>query len=144
MSDDDYISTSIKHILANGINLYLETVEEEQHYVLKLFEYFEDKTEFTPYLRNESSVEVEGPDSQLIVEIMISQSTLYFIPYVTDVFDVFTEVLKFISRNHENIMRDFRGTEEVKIETLSEIQGLANEKEVDEDEASSEDDFEWI
>ena len=149
MSDDDFISLSIKHMLENGINLHLESFEEEQHYILKLSEYFEDKTEFTPYLRNEGSIEIESPDMQLIVEIMITQATLYFVPYKQDVFEVFTEILAFISRHHEQVIRDFRGLEEIKIENVNEIQGLNREKQDEktdefEEESRSDDDYEWI
>ena len=148
MSDDDFISMSIKNMLEHGINLYLESPEEEQHYLLKLSEYFEDKTEFTPYLRNETSIEIETADMYLVVEILITQSTLYFIPYKQDVLDVFTEVLSFIARYHEPIIRDFRGLEETKIENLNELKGLQSEDQTEEkgleEESSSDDDYEWI
>jgi len=146
MSGGDFISMSIKNILENGINLYLESPEEEQQYVLKLFEYFDTKTEFTPYLRSEMTIEVEGSDLQLIVELMVTQSTLFFIPYKNDVFDVFTEVLKFIAGNHEKIIREFRGIEENKIETIEQLNELKYEKteEESEEESSDDDDYEWI
>ena len=146
MSGGDFISMSIKNILENGINLHLESLEEEQHYVLKLFEYFDVKTEFTPYLRSEMAVEIEGPDLQLIVEILVTQSTLFFVPYKSDVFDVFTEVLKFIAADHEKIIREFRGIEETKIESIEQLNRLKDEKTEDqvEEESSSDDDYEWI
>jgi hypothetical protein len=150
MSDDDFISLSIKHMLENGIKLHLDTVEEEQFYLMKLFGYFEEKTEFTPYLRHEASIEIESLDMQLLVEIMVTQGTLFFVPYASNFFDVFTETLRFISTYHEDIIRDFRGIEENKIESIDEINETidekTNEKETEEieEESSSDDDYEWI
>ena len=63
---DDFISLSIKKILESGIKLFLDSPEEEEHYVMKLFEYFEVETEFTPYLRSPNSLEIEGSDLSLI------------------------------------------------------------------------------
>ena len=147
MSSDDFISASIKGILKNGINLYLETVEEEQYYTLKLLQYFEEETEFPTYLRQGHLIEIENLEMQIAAELLISNSTLYFIPYVSDIFDIFTEVLKFIAHNHERIMTEFRGVEETKIQSIKELNQVQDEK-TDEkekyEEESSDDDFEWI
>ena len=145
MSDDDFISMSLKTILQNGIQLHLETIEEEQFYLSKLLEYMEEETEFTAYLRGEASIEVESADMQLMAELIVSQSTLFFVPYNNQVFDVFTEVLKFIAGNHENIIREFRGIEVNKIETIQDMKkGTYEEKTEIEEESSSDDDYEWI
>tara|TARA_B100000700_G_scaffold305934_1_gene380584 strand:+ start:1273 stop:1713 length:441 start_codon:yes stop_codon:yes gene_type:complete len=146
MSDDDFISMSLKNILQNGIQLHLETIEEEQFYLSKLFEYMEEETEFTPYLRGEASIEVESADMQLMAELIVSQSTLFFVPYNNKVFDVFTEVLKFIAGNHEDVIREFRGIEVNKIQTIEDMkeEGLYEETAETEEESSSDDDFEWI
>jgi len=144
---DDFVSKSIKGILLNGINLSLESIEEEQHYIYKMLEYFESKTKFTAYLRKDRSIEVETPEMQLAMEIHIVNSTLFVIPYSNDVFEIFTEVLRFISSNHEFILREFRGVEENKIESVMELnKRVKNEvqQEESEEETSSDDDFEWI
>jgi hypothetical protein len=144
MSDDDFISLSLKNILQNGIQLHLETIEEEQFYLSKLFEYMEVETEFTPYLRGEATIEIESADMQLLVELLISQSTLFFIPYNNKVFDVFTEVLKFIAGNHEDIIREFRGVEVNKIQTIKDMKEESYAEAKEQEEPSSDDDYEWI
>lgn len=148
MSDDDFIAGSIKSVLLNGINLYLESPEEEEFYAQKLFEYFEDKTDFQAYLRKGALVEIENADMQIAVELLISTSTLYFVPYVgDDVFGIFTEVLKFIAYEHQQVITEFRGVEETKIQSINDLYKVDDEKtdkKQIEEESSSDDDYEWI
>jgi len=139
---DDMIAQSIAHILKNGINLKLESIEEEQHYIIKMLEYFEAETKFTIYLRKDKVLEIENSNLEISLEVYIANSTLYMIPYVDNIFDVFTEILRFISRCHEGIVREFRGLEESKIESVNEVNGVKDDK--TEEEPSSDDDFEWI
>jgi len=142
---DDTVSTGIKNILLNGINLNLESPEEEQHYLINLTKFFEEETEFTVYLSKGDTLEVETKEMQLGMQIHIVNSTLFMVPYVQDVFEIFTEVLKFISIYHQEVIRGFRGSEETKIESLKELNGLKNvEKNEREEESSSDDDYEWI
>ena len=141
-----YISSGITNIFLHGINLNLESMEEEQHYVLKMLEYFEDKTDLSAYLKGDRVIEIENKDMQLAMELRVSESTLYLIPYMEDVLEIFTEVLKFISNRHLEIVSDFRGFEETKIEAPDEVNRIKNEntKEEIEEEPSSDDDYEWI
>tara|TARA_Y100001938_G_C7870229_1_gene319924 strand:+ start:114 stop:563 length:450 start_codon:yes stop_codon:yes gene_type:complete len=147
---DDFISQSLKGILLNGINLSLESIEEEQHYILKLLEFFEAETKFTAYLKKDATaLEVETPELNLAMEIHIIDSVLFMVPFASDVFEVFAEVLRFISNNHEKIIREFRGIEENKIESITELNeriknGTTEKKEQTEEEPSSDDDYEWI
>ena len=106
----------IRNILLNGINLKLETIEEEEYYMEKLHQFFEEETEFTAYLRKDFGLEIETKDLQLGMEILITKSTLFMIPYSTEVFEIFTEVLRFISQSHTQVVKEFRGAEEIKIE----------------------------
>ena len=144
----DFISMSIKQILENGINLFLDSIEEEQHYLQKLFEHLDEKTDFTAYLKGDTnSIEVENKEMSLVVELLIAQSTLYFIPYGGDIFDIFTSVLGFIAREHVSVMQEFRGIEEIKIESIKDVNKTdVNEEETEniEEETSSDDDYEWI
>ena len=145
MSDDDFISKSIKNLLEYGIQLHLESPEEEQYYIQKLFEYVDVKTEFTPYLRRDISIEIEDTELQLVAELLVTQGTLYFVPYQSDIFSVFTETLKFISGYHESIVREFRGLEEIKIQSIDQVnKAYEKTEEIDEEESSSDDDYEWI
>ena len=142
------ISSGITNIFLNGINLNLESLEEEQYYIHKILEYFEDKTNFPAYLRGDRVIEIENNEMNLALELRISESTLYLLPYSEDAFEVFTEVLKFISTRHVEVMKEFRGFEETKIQSPNEVNQL-NDEETDEktnpeEESSSDDDYEWI
>jgi hypothetical protein len=141
MSND--VSSGIKNILLNGINLNLESLEEEDHYMINLSTYFEEETEFTAYLGKEGTLEVETKEMQLGMQIHIINSVLYMVPFVQDVFEIFTEVLRFISNKHQKIITEFRGFEETKIESIKELNGLKDVKEKEE-EPSSDDDYEWV
>ena len=138
------ISSGIKNILVNGINLNLETLEEEQHYLIKLCAHFEEETEFTAYLKKDGSLDIETVEMQLGMQIHIIDSTLFMVPYVQDVFEIFTEVLKFISTKHKDVMQEFRGHEEIKIQSIQELNRVEDDKTEEKEESSSDDDFEWI
>lgn len=142
---NDIISSGIKNILLNGIDLNLESPEEEQHYMINLKAFFEEETEFTAYLSKDGTLEVETPEMQLGMQIHIINSTLFMVPYVQDVFEIFTEVLKFIANKHQQVIREFRGFEETKIQSIKEINNLDHAKQKEtEEESSSDDDYEWI
>jgi len=142
----DYMSTGIKNILLNGINLNLESLEEEEHYLIKMCSYFEEETEFTAYLSSDGTLEIETTEMQLGMQIHIVNSTLFMVPYKQEVFEIFAEVLKFISSYHQEIISEFRGFEETKIESLKEVGKTTNDKQEKdaEEESSSDDDYEWI
>ena len=144
----DFMSSGIKNILLNGINLNLESIEEEQHYLMSLCSYFDEETDFTAYLSKDGILEVETVEMQLGMQIHIINSTLFMVPYKQEVFEIFTEVLKFISNHHKRVITEFRGFEETKIESLKELGKRTNAKEEQEtefeEESSSDDDYEWI
>lgn len=144
----DFISTTIKNILSNGIALNLESEEEEEHYIIKLHEYFLEETDFAAYLRKDKVLELETSDMQIAMEVTIQYSTLYIIPYTPEIFELFAEILKFISSSHIKILQEFRGVEEIKIESISEIANKVTNEEIEEnyseEESTSDDDFDWI
>ena len=151
MSKGNSISQGIKDILINGINLNLESIEEELHYITKLIEYFENETEFTAYLKKDNTMEIETKEMQLAMEVCIINSTLFMLPMMNDIFEVFTEILRFISSSHLSVISEFRGIEEIKIENISDVNKRSKGPEVDEtetkeieEESSDDDDYEWI
>ena len=146
MSNDDSISNSIKQILINGINLNLDSIEEEQFYITKLIDYFEDETEFTAYLRKDNTMEIEDKEMQLAMDISIFNSTLFMTPYKSDIMEIFTQVLTFISARHLAVVSEFRGIEEIRIQNIQDVNKGIHEKEdyETEEESSDDDDYEWI
>ena len=142
-----FVSSAITSILTNGIALKLESKEEEEYYIIKMQEYFEEETDFPAYLRGKNTLEIEDSSMQLAMELMIQESTLYLLPYSPDVLEIFTEVLKFIANNHTKIISGFRGSEEIKIESPTDINKITEheeEKQQYEEGSSDDDDFEWI
>jgi hypothetical protein len=141
----DFMSKTMASILSNGIALNLESEEEEQHYVMKMLDYFTDETEFPAYLRKPHILEIENDNLQLAMEIIVQQSTMYLLPYGEEVFEIFTEVLKFIATKHMEVVSDFRGVEQTKIESISEVESKNNEeKEERQEPPDDDDDYEWI
>ena len=59
----------------------------------------------------------------------------------------FTEVLKFIAYEHQQVITEFRGVEETKIQSINDLYKVDDEKtdkKQIEEESSSDDDYEWI
>jgi hypothetical protein len=144
----DFISKTIAGILSHGISLHLESEEEEQYYLIKLQEYFVTETDFPAYLRGERSLEIEDSQMQIALEVIIQESTMYLLPYSQEVFEVFTEILKFIANCHVDIMSEFRGQEVTKIESITEVNKNKDEETDErtetEEESDGDDDYEWI
>ena len=135
---DDFISSGIKGVLDYGINLKLESEEEEMYYIQKMCEFFNEETDFKAYLSGDRSFDVELDRTTPILEVTITNSNLTVIPYTEDIFEVFTLILSFIVKRHMDIIRDLREPIEHKIESIKDI-SVKNEPEED-----SSDDYEWI
>ncbi len=140
MSSDSFSSSGIGNMLDYGIDLKLESIEEELYYISQMCDYFNEETDFRAYLSGEVSFEIETDKDNVLLEVIIKNSTLLILPYSDEFFEVFTLILAFIAREHERIIKDLRcSTSEHKIQTPEEIKDVANEE-----DASSEDDYEWI
>jgi len=133
---DDFISSGIKGVLEHGINLKLESYEEENYYIAKMCDYFNDDSNFKAYLSGDRSFEVEIDRDTPVMEISISDSILNIMPYTEDFFQAFTLMLAFIAREHEALILELRGADIHKIESLQDV------NKIPEDDDS--DDYEWI
>jgi hypothetical protein len=131
-------TSGIKNILEYGIDLKLESAEEESYYITRMCDFFNEETEFKAYLSGDRSIEVEEDASTPIAEIFIKDSILSMFPYQPEIFEVFTHMLEFISKYHQEITSEFRGSEEHKIESIE------NVNTTEESEEDDSDDFEWI
>ena len=134
----DFISSGIKGVLDHGINLKLESEEEESYYILQMCEYFNEETDFKAYLSGDRSFDVEMDRETPILEVTINDSNLTILPYTEDIFEVFTLILSFIAKRHMSILGELRDPVKHKIENLEEIVGAS------ESEEDSSDDYEWI
>ena len=140
----DFISTGVANTLEYGIDLKLESAEEESFYISRMCDYFNDKTDFQAYLSGEASFDIELDRSSPIMEVIIKESILYMVPYSEDIFEVFTIILGFIAKKHLEVLSNFRGLEIHKIESVDQVNlsGLEEQKKDDEDD--NDDDYEWI
>ena len=136
---DDFISSGIKGVLDYGINLKLESEEEEMYYIQKMCEFFNEETDFKAYLSGDRSFDVELDRNTPILEVTINNSNLTMIPYSEDIFEVFTLILSFIVKKHMDVITELREPTEHKIEDLKDISPTTQ---IEED--SSDDDYEWI
>ena len=135
----DFIDSGMRNALEYGIDLKLESKDEEEHYITRLCEYFNEETNFSAYSTGEATMEIELDRNSPILEVLIRDSVLYMIPYAEDMFEAFTLVLSFIAKYHLDVLSEIReGLQEVhKIESLNNFE---SEETADDDD----DDYEWI
>ena len=136
----DFISSGIANTLEYGIDLKLESLEEENFYIYRMGEYFNDKTDFRTYLSGESGFEIELDSTSPIMEVIIRDSVLYMIPYTDDIFEPFTIILGFIAKHHLEVVSEFRGLEIHKIQSIDQVNSDDGLTPDDDDD----DDYEWI
>ena len=98
-------------------------------------DFFNEKTEFKAYLSGDSSLEIEIDRENPVMEVLIKDSSLTILPYTDDFLEVFTLILSFIAKHHQEIINELRDEETHKIQKPSEV---------DENEDDSDDDYEWI
>ena len=138
----DFVSSGIKGVLDYGIDLKLESQEEESYYITEMCAFFNEQTDFKAYLSGDRSFEIEIDRTSPVMEVMIQDSILSILPYVEDILEVFALILKFIATYHQTIIEEFRPTQDHKIQTLSEVKNTNTS--ADDEEEPSDDDWEWI
>ena len=132
----DGMSSGVNGVLNHGIDLRLESLEEENYYIQQMCEFFNEETDFKAYLSGDRSFEIELDRDTPIMEVFIKDSILQLLPYSDDIFEAFTLILSFIAKHHTEIIQEFRESGGSKIETLKENEEI--------EEPSSDDDYEWI
>ena len=140
-------SSILGGIIDYGIDLKLESEEEEMYYIAQMCEFFNTETEFRAYLSGEGSFEVERSRDDVISEVIIKNSTLLMLPYSEDFFEVVTLVLGFIAKEHKRIIGELRYPVSDIIQNPKDVNKLneeTEEQEEIEEESSSDDDYEWI
>ena len=135
----DFIKSGIANTLEYGIDLKLESPEEENFYISRMCDYFNDKTDFKAYLSGERSFEIELDSVSPIMEVIIKESVLYMIPYTEDIFETFTVILSFIANQHLKVISEFRGLETHRIEPVDQVNSSDPREQGDDD-----DDYEWV
>ena len=133
----DGLSSGVNGVLDHGIDLRLESLEEENYYIQQMCEFFNEETGFKAYLSGDRSFDIEIDKDNPVLEVLIRESCLTIIPYSEDIFEVFTLILGFIAKRHTSIVREFREIGVHKIQSPDEV-GVNNDTDEDSD------DFEWI
>jgi len=134
----DFISSGIQNILEFGIDLRLESTEEETYYASQMCDYFNENSDFKAYLSGDRSFEIEIDRTSPIMEVSIKDSMLNILPYTEDILEAFTLLLAFIAKKHQQLITDFRGLDMHKIQSPEDVNSTI------EDDDSDDDDFEWI
>ena len=119
-----------------GIDLKLESYEEEEYYIVEMCAYFNEESDFKAYLSGDRSFEIELDANSPLMEVIIRDSTLSILPYTDECFEAFTIMLGFIAKNHERIVSELRYEDPHRIEDPENL----NLPEEDDDS----DDYEWI
>jgi len=142
----DFISSGIKGLLENGIDLKLESEDEEIYYTALMCEYFNEESDFKAYLSGDRRFEIELNRSTPIMEITIMRSVLTIMPYTDDIFEAFAVMLAFIAKKHLQVVTEFRGEEISKIEKLEEVNRppVLEQDTTEESSDDDSDDYEWI
>tara|TARA_R110000851_G_scaffold173989_2_gene320252 strand:- start:52 stop:465 length:414 start_codon:yes stop_codon:yes gene_type:complete len=135
---DDFISAGVQGVLDHGIDLKLESHDEEIYYTTKMCDFFNDGSDFKAYLSGDCSFEVEIDRDTAIMEVTINDSILNIMPYTEDFFEAFMVVLTFIAREHTALILELRGQDVHRIESPQDVNKLIKEEE------DSDDDYEWI
>lgn len=137
---NDVLMKGIKDILNHGINLGLQSPEEEEEYLQVFMDWYTDSTSYFCFEMDNNSCMIETKKGQPLAEIYIDNSILKIVPHEQDLFGVITEILRFVAKEHQKFLDNFRGYEAAsRITKPSEI----NSKLLDsEEEISTED--EWL
>lgn len=136
----DVLMKGIKDILNHGINLGLHSPEEEGEYLQVFMDWYTDNTSYFCYEMDNNSCMIETKNGQALAEIYIDNSILRIIPHEQDLFGPITEILRFVAKEHQKFIDNFRGREDIsRITKPSEI----NSKPLDSEEEKSTED-EWL
>ena len=138
-------NSGMQGVLDYGIDLKLESLEEEIYYITQMCEFFNEQTDFKAYLSGDRTFEIELDRNTLVMEVLIHDSILSLIPYTEDILEVFALILKFIATYHQSIVEEFRPSMGHKIQSPNEVKRAETEVVMDEEnEEESSDDWEWI
>jgi len=121
---------TLKNLLEFGIDLALNTDDENIYYALEFASYVQDSLEFDSVMKSESEIEVFNYEEKILT-VIIENGILTIEPHSEEgAFEAVLLVLRFISEQHELVKERYS---KLSIEDSSE-----------EPEEESEEDSEWI
>ena len=138
----DFVMKGIKDFLHHGINLNLESIEEEEEYLSVFMDWFAQNTEWFCCPLENSSCIIETKHGVAMCEVFIENSVMRITPHNEDLFGVITDILRFVAKKHESFIDSFRGKEQgSKILDPEELKNVGTSKSYEEE--STEED-EWL
>ena len=138
----DYVMKGIKDILLHGINLELQSIEEEEEYLSVFMEWFSKNTEWYCCPVEERSCIIETKYGVAMCEIFIEDSVMRITPHNEDLFGVITDILRFVAKKHESFIDNFRGKEKgSEILDPKELRNVGTPKSYEEESTEEE---EWL
>tara|TARA_R100001440_G_scaffold25941_1_gene42193 strand:- start:23760 stop:24182 length:423 start_codon:yes stop_codon:yes gene_type:complete len=138
---NDFILKGIKDILNHGINLDLNSIEEEEEYLQVFMDWYVTNTSYYCCQMETNSCMIETKQGAPLAEIYIEDSIMRIAPHDDDLFGIITEILRFVAKEHQKFIDNFRGLEKRStITSPSEI----NKKTLDSEEEISTEEDEWL
>ena len=138
---NDFILKGIKDILNHGISLDLNSIEEEEEYLQVFMDWYVTNTSYYCCQMETNSCMIETKQGAPLAEIYIEDSVLRIAPHDDDLFGIITEILRFVAKEHQKFIDNFRGLEKrSRITSPSEI----NKKTLDSEEEISTEEDEWL
>ena len=138
----DFLMKGIKDILHHGINLELESIEEEEEYLNVFMDWMPENTEWFCCPMEPNSCIIESKHGVAMCEVYIEKSIMRITPHNEDLFGVITDILRFVAKKHKSFISNFRGNErDSKILDPGELKNVGVHK-VYEEKSTEED--EWL
>jgi hypothetical protein len=138
---NDFILKGIKDILNHGINLDLNSIEEEEEYLQVFMDWYVTNTSYYCCQMETNSCMIETKQGAPLAEIYIEDSVMRIAPHDDDLFGIITEILRFVAKEHQKFIDNFRGLERKStITSPTEI----NKKILDSEEEISTEEDGWL
>jgi hypothetical protein len=123
----------LKNMLEFGIDLALESEDENIFYALEFAQFVQEAPGFDSVMRSESEIEIYNVEG-VVLTVMIADGVLTIEPHTEEgAFDAVLLVLQFISEMHNEVKEKYT---KLSIEETSDV--------TIEEGSESEDDSEWI
>jgi len=125
---------TLSNLLNFGVNLKLDSDEENKFYALSLSAWLMQQEDFDSAMMSDEVIEVYYY-AELVMTVKIKNSTLTLKPIAESCFEAVMMVLKFISERHELTRNEF---------TKLSIREVDLEKSENDEQDSEEEESEWI
>lgn len=127
----------ISNLLNFGINLDLDSEEEEAFYARCFATWLMQREDFDAEMTADTVVQVYY-HSEVVIQVVISDSTLVLDPLSESCFESVLMILRFVSEQHDEVRKEYKSLNNSVVDEYS-----ISEEDHDEDD-SDEDSDEWV